>query len=38
MTVHEHYLSEVLKSTIVSIPKDKTASFFNSDNYRGISM
>ena len=38
MIVHEHYPSELLKSTIVSIPKDKTASLSNSDNYRGISM
>ena len=38
MIVYGHYPSELLKSTIVSIPKDKTASFSNSDNYRGISM
>ena len=38
MIVHGHYPSELLKSTIVSIPKDKTASLSNSDNYRGISM
>ena len=36
MIVHGHYPSELLKSTIVSIPKDKTLS--NNDNYRGISM
>ena len=38
MIVHGHYPTEFLKSTIVSIPKDKTASLSNSDNYRGISM
>ena len=38
MIVHGHYPSELLKSIIVSIPKDKTASLSNSDNYRGISM
>ena len=38
MIVHGHYPSELLKSTIISIPKDKTASLSNSDNYRGISM
>ena len=38
MIVHGHYPSLLLKSTIVSIPKDKTASLSNSDNYRGISM
>ena len=38
MIVHGHYPSELLKSTIVSIPQDKTASLSNSDNYRGISM
>ena len=38
MIVHGHYPSELLKSTIVSIPKDKTASLSNSDNYRDISM
>ena len=35
---HGHYPSELLQSTIVSIPKDKTASLSNSDNYRGISV
>ena len=38
MIVHKHYPSELLKSTIVSIPKDKTASLSNSDNYRSILM
>ena len=38
MIVHGHYPAELLKSTIVSIPKDKTASLSNSDNYRSISM
>ena len=38
MIVHGHYPTELLKSTIVSIPKDNTASLSNSDNYRGISL
>ena len=38
MIVHGHSPSELLKSTTVSIPKDKTASLSNGDNYRGISM
>ena len=38
MLLHGHYPSELLKSTIVSIPKDKTASLCKSENYRGISM
>ena len=38
MIIHGHYPTQLLKSTIVSIPKDKTASLSNSDNYRGISM
>ena len=38
MIVHGHYPNELLKSTIVYIPKNKTASLSNSDNYRGISM
>ena len=38
MIVHRHYPNELLKSTIISIPKDKTVSLSNSDNYRGISM
>ena len=38
LIIDGHYPSELLKSTIVSIPKDKTASLSNSDNYRGISM
>ena len=36
MIVHGHYPSELLKSTIVSIPKDKTASLSNSDNYEAF--
>ena len=32
MRVHGNYSNELLKSTIVSIPKDKTASISNSDN------
>ena len=38
MIVHGHYPTELLKSTVVSISKDKTASLSNSDNYRGIFM
>ena len=38
MIVHGHYPSELLKSTIVSLPQDKTASLSNNDNYRVISM
>ena len=38
MIVHGYYPGELLKCTIVSIPKDKTASLSNSDTYRGISM
>ena len=38
MIVHGHYPSELLKSTIISIPKDKTASLSNCDNYRGVSV
>ncbi len=38
MLIHGYYPSELLKSTIVSLPKDRTASLSNSDNYRGISL
>ena len=38
MIVHGHYPTELFKSTIVSIPKDKTASMSKCDNYRSISM
>ena len=38
MLIHGHYPSELLKSTIISIPKDKTASLSNSNTYRGISL
>ena len=38
MLLHGFYPSELLKSTIVSIPKDRTASLSNSNNYRGISL
>ena len=33
-----YYPVELFKSTIISIPKDRTASLLNSDNYREISL
>ena len=38
MLTHGHYPTELLKSTIIYIPKDTTASLSTSDNYRGISL
>ena len=38
MLYHGYYPSDLLKSTIVSIPKEKSASLAKSDNYRGISL
>ena len=38
MLFHGYYPDELLKSTIISIPKDKSASLCNSNNYRGISL
>ena len=38
MLVHGYYPSELLKSTIISLPKDKTASLSSNINYRGISL
>ena len=38
MLAHGYYPNELLKSNIISIPKDRTASLSNSDNYRGISL
>ena len=38
MIVHGHYPTELLKSTVVSIPKDMTASLSNSNNHRCLSM
>lgn len=38
MLVHGYYPSILLKSTIISIPKDRTASLSDSNNYRGISL
>ena len=35
---HGHYPDNLLKSTIISIPKDAKASLSNVDNYRGISL
>ena len=35
MLCHEYYPSALFKYTIVSIPKEKSASLSNSDNYRG---
>ena len=36
--IHGYYPSQLLKSTIISIPKDKTDSLSDSNNYRGISL
>ena len=36
MLVHWHTPDELLTSSIISIPKDRTASLTTSDNYRGI--
>ena len=36
MLVHGYYPSELLKSTNISLPKDKTVSLSSSSNYRGI--
>ena len=38
MISHGYPPTVLLKSTIVSIPKDNKASLSNSDNYRGISL
>ena len=38
MISHGYNPKVLLKSTIVSIPKDNKASLWNSDNYRGISL
>ena len=38
MLGHGYYPTELLKPNIISIPKDRTASLSNSDNYRGISL
>ena len=38
MLAHGCYPTEVLKFNSISIPKDRTASLSNSDNYRGISL
>ena len=38
MFYHAHTLADLLKSSIVSIPKDNKASLSGSDNYRGISL
>ena len=38
MLAHGYYLNELLKSNIISIPKDRTASLSNNGNYRGISL
>ena len=38
MLTHGRYLTELLKSTIMYIPKDTTASLSTNDNYRGISL
>ena len=38
MITHGYYPKELVKSTIISIPKDKSASLSKSTNYRGISL
>ena len=38
MFYHGHTPADLLKSTIVSIPKDNKKSLSSSDNYRGISL
>ena len=38
MLYHGYYPSDLLKSTIVCISKEKSASLSNSDNYRGIAV
>lgn len=38
MVIHGHTPDDLLKSTIISIPKDYKASLTSSDNYRGISL
>ena len=38
MLVHGYYPSELLKFTIISLPKDKTATLSSSSDYRGISF
>ena len=38
MLYHGYYPSYLLKSTIVSIPKEISVSLSNSNNYRGISL
>ena len=38
MLTHGHYPTKLLKSTLISIPKDTIASLSTSDTYRGISL
>ena len=38
MITHGYYPKELVKSTIISIPKDKSVSLSKSTNYRGISL
>ena len=38
IVIHGHYPRNLLVSIIISIPKDLKSSFFNVDNYRGISL
>ena len=38
MITHGYYPKELVKSTIISIPKDKSASLSKSTNYKGISL
>ena len=38
MLTHGYYPKELVKSTIISIPKDKSIGLSKSINYRGISL
>ena len=38
MLVHGYTPDDLLTSSIISIPKDRTASLTTSDTYRGISL
>ena len=38
MLLHEYTPTDLLKSSIISIPKDVQVSLSNIDNYRGISL
>ena len=38
MLVHEYTPDDLMESSIILIPKDRTASLTTSDDYRGISL